>query len=112
MCNVSQVIAEIARAFRPDGAAVLPLYPWPHYQRWLPVNPGRWERSALGVVSIVLGICSNATGHQVQLRLGCHRIGHTFQTVGRVRSILRRHGMSIYRLAREPEFVVYARPHG
>lgn len=112
LCNVAQVIAEIARVLRPGGTAVLLLHPWPYYLRWLSVNPARWKRSALGVVSTGLGIWFNATGHQVQLRLGRHRIGQTFQTVGRVRSILRRRGMSIYRLARKPEFVVYARLNG
>ncbi len=66
-----------------------------------------WKRSAAGLLIFLLGLWFNLTGQQIQIRLGRHRVTQTFQTEFRIHRLLRQHGMSVYRVVREPEFVIY-----
>lgn len=111
LVSVTQVTAEIARILRPAGTAVIGLHHWTFYLSWLSFPLRDWKKSVAGVLILLSSLWFNLTGHQIQLGLGRHRITQSFQTEYRIRRILKRYGLSVYRVVREPQFLVYVRPN-
>lgn len=107
LASVNRVLGELSRILRPGGTAAVLLHSWTFYLRWLSLRPYNWKRSAAGLLIFLLGLWFNLTGQQIQIRLGRRRVTQTFQTEFRIHRLLRQHGMSVYRVVREPEFVVY-----
>jgi len=110
LAHVDTVFAEISRILRPGGRVVFLLHSWTFYFKWLSTKS--LKKDAIAVLHFLLGAWFNLTGHQVQLRWGSHVIGQTWQTEARVRKMLGRKGMSLYKVVSVPEFLVYAEKNG
>lgn len=111
LASVNRVLADTARILRPGGTAVFLLHNWTFYLRSLSLHARHWKRTFSGLAITLLGLWFNLTGQQIQPRLGRHRFTQTFQTEFRIRRLLRKYGMSVYRVERESEFLIYARSH-
>ena len=109
LVSANRVAAEIGRILRSSGTVALSLHPWRFYLPWFSPSPRNWKRTAAGTVIFTSSLWFNLTGQQIQLRWGRHRISQTFQTEFRIRRLLRKFGLNVYRVVREPEFIVYAR---
>jgi SAM-dependent methyltransferase len=107
LATVEKVVAETARILRPGGRAVFLLHSWSFYLRWLSLDPRKWKRSLAGLLHFFLGIWFNLTGQQLRVRLGERRLGQTFQTVARMRRVLAKRRLRLYRVKGDPEFLVY-----
>jgi SAM-dependent methyltransferase len=109
LVSANRLAAEIGRIIRPLGTVALSLHPWRFYLPWFSLQPRDWKRTVAGTVIFISSLWFNLTGQQIQLRWGRHRITQTFQTEYRIRRLLRKHGLNVYRVVREPEFIVYAK---
>lgn len=106
LAHVDTVFGEIGRILRPGGKVVLLLHSWTFYLKWLSMRD--LKRDVLAIFHCLVGMWFNLTGLQIQLRWGNHVVGQTWQTEGRVRQMLGRRGIRLYRVASTPEFLVYA----
>ncbi len=110
--SVTEVAAEIGRVMRPSGTAVILLHHWTFYRPWFSLRLRDWKRSVAGALILLSSLWFNVTGHQLQFGLGRHRITMSFQTEYRIRRLLKKHGLNVYRVVDEPDFLVYVRSHG
>jgi SAM-dependent methyltransferase len=104
---IPQAIGEVSRSLSEQGSALLQLHPWRMYARNLSLHPGQWRRSVALILILITGVIFHMTGTLLRPRLGRWRIGETFQTVSRMRKLLGQHGLSIYRIQLQPEFILY-----
>jgi SAM-dependent methyltransferase len=109
LVSVTQVAAEIGRIMRPSGTAVILLHHWTFYLRFFSLRLRDWKMFVAGVLILSSSLWFNVTGRQIQLGFGRHRITMSFQTEYRIRRLLKKHGLSVYRFVREPDFLVYVR---
>jgi SAM-dependent methyltransferase len=109
LVSANRLAAEIGRIIRPSGTVCILLHSWKFYLPWFSLRPSNWKQTAAGMMIFVSSLWFNLTGQQIQLRWGRHRIKQTFQSNYRIRRLLRKHGLSVYRVVGEPEFIVYAK---
>lgn len=107
--SVTQVAAEIGRVIRPSGTAVILLHRWTFYRSWFSFRIQDWKKTVAGALILISSLWFNVTGQQVQFGSGRHRITLSFQTEYRIRRLLRKHGLIVYRVVDEPDFLVYVR---
>jgi ubiquinone/menaquinone biosynthesis C-methylase UbiE len=105
---ITQAVSEISRSLSDGGSVLLQLHPWTLYARKLSLNPRKWKTSMALMLILLTGVIFHFTGVLFRPRLGRWRIGETFQTLSRMRTLLRRHELSIYKIQLQPEFIVYA----
>jgi SAM-dependent methyltransferase len=105
---VPSAVSEISRSLSDGGSALLQLHPWTLYARKLSLHPRKWKASIALVLILLVGVIFHVTGVLFRPRLGRWRIGETFQTLSRMRILLRRHELSIYKAQSQPEFILYA----
>jgi SAM-dependent methyltransferase len=106
---VNQLAAEIGRIIRPSGTAVMLLHPWTFYLPLFSLRLQDWKKSVAAVLIIISSLMFNLTGWEIPMRWGRHRITMSFQTEYRIRRVFAKHGLSIYRVARAPDFLIYVR---
>ncbi|HYU01312.1 MAG TPA: methyltransferase domain-containing protein [Gemmatimonadales bacterium] len=105
---ITRAVAEISRSLSDGGSVLLQLHPWTLYARKLSLNPRKWKTSIALMLILLTGVIFHFTGVLFRPSVGRWRIGETFQTLSRMRALLRRHELSIYRIQSHPEFLVYA----
>jgi SAM-dependent methyltransferase len=106
---VNQLAAEIGRIIRPSGTAVMLLHPWTFYLPLFSLRLQDWKKSVAAALIILSSLWFNLTGWEIPMRFGRHRISMSFQTEYRMRRVFAKHGLSIYRVARAPDFLIYVR---
>jgi SAM-dependent methyltransferase len=104
---IPQAIAEISRSLSTQGSALLQLHPWTMYTTKLSLHPRKWKASVAVILTLLVGGLFHLTGVLLHPRLGRWRIGETFQTVSRMRKLFTQHGLCIYRVQSQPEFILY-----
>jgi SAM-dependent methyltransferase len=109
LTSVNRVVSEIGRTIRPSGTAAILLHSWKFYLDWLSLRPNDWKRTVAGILILISSLWFNVTGQQIRFGWGRHRITQTFQTEDRIRRVLEKFGLSIYHIARQPEFIVYVK---
>jgi SAM-dependent methyltransferase len=106
---VNQLAAEIGRIIRPSGTAVMLLHPWTFYLPQFSLRPQDWKKTVAAVLILLSSLWFNLTGWEIPVRWGRHRITMSFQTEYRIRRVFAKHGLSIYRVAHAPDFLIYVR---
>jgi SAM-dependent methyltransferase len=109
LTSVNPVVSEIGRIIRPSGTAAILLHSWKFYLRWLSLRPSNWKRTVAGILILISSLWFNVTGQQIKFGWGHRRITQSFQTEDSIRRILKKHGLSIYHITRQPEFIVYVK---
>ncbi|HYS21697.1 MAG TPA: methyltransferase domain-containing protein [Gemmatimonadales bacterium] len=105
---IPRAVAEIARSLADTGSAVLLLHPWTLYARKLSLHPRGWKTDVALMMILITGVIFHFTGVLFRPKVGRWRIGETFQTVARMRTLLHHHGLSVYRVQADPEVIIYA----
>ena len=106
LAHVDTVFNEIGRILRPGGKIVFLLHSWRFYPKWLSWT--NWKRNIFAGVHFAIGSWFNLTGMQIQIRTANHMIGQTWQSESRATSMLKKHGMHVFKMQKVPEFLVYA----
>jgi SAM-dependent methyltransferase len=109
LVSVKQLAAEIGRIIRPSGTAVMLLHPWRFYLPLFSLRLQDWKKSVAAVLIILSSLWFNMTGWEIPMHWGRHRITMSFQTEYRIRRVFAKHGLSVYRVARTPDFLIYVR---
>jgi len=108
LARAEKVIEEISRVLKPGGRACILLHHWTFYWRWLRLDPRKWKRNAVAMLHFSLGLWFNLTGEQVQLRYRGKRIGQTWQTANRMKRVLAKYGLDLFKVRQNNEFFIYA----
>jgi hypothetical protein len=62
-----------------------------------------------GMLIVISSLWFNVAGWEILFHLGPHRVPQTFQSEYRIRRVLQKHGLKVYHVVRQPEFIIYAK---
>lgn len=106
--RIQSAVSEMSRVVADGGTVLLLLHSWRMYASKISLNPRKWKNSAVLVLILLLGFVFHVSGWLLRPHFGRLRIGETFQTLSRMRRLLRQYGLVIYKVQLQPEFLVYA----